>query len=112
MSKPTSVQVTLWCVTLFWIFAGSTLPANTEQSARVHGFKHAGIKSQREPSGRPIVRFQSGAPTGSLKSGGHNLTVLGGLYKPSRNVAVWGQPIRSTRSTASLGGTGRNSERY
>ena len=47
-----------------------------------------------------------------LLSGEHNPTVIGGPYRPNRNVAVWGQPLKAARSAAAVSGAARNHGRY
>ena len=77
-----------------------------------HGSGHFKGKSRVSPPDRPVGRSFTRLSSQSLWSGGRNPTVIGGPYRPNRNVVVWGQPLKAMRSAAAVSGTAKNRGRY
>jgi hypothetical protein len=107
------------CFAAFVCVSGSGAPSlavehrpSAELAGRVHGSKHYGGWDRGAMPDRAPGRLLAKPSAPYLLSGGHNPTVIGGSYRPNRNVAVWGQSPKATRSAAAVGGTVRDHGRY
>jgi hypothetical protein len=107
------------CFAAFVCLSGSATPSlaverrpSAETAERVHGSKHYEGRGRGVMQDRAAGRVLAKPSAPYFLSGGHNPTVIGGPYRPNRNVAVWGQPLKATHSTAAVGGTARNHGRY
>ena len=118
MNKAHVSLVTLWfaAVVLLSGNSGSSVAQERRPSAKFVGGVHGSMglkgKSRGAVQDRPVGRPFSKPSLQYLWSGGHNPTVIGGPYRPNRNVAVWGQPLNGARSAAAVSGTVRNRGRY
>ena len=118
MSAARACLMTL-CFAAFICLSGSGSPSlaaerrpSAEMAGRVHGSKHYESRGRSAMQDRAAGRVLAKPSAPYLLSGGHNPTVIGGPYRPNRNVAVWGQLLKATHSTAAVGGTARNHGRY
>lgn len=93
-----------------FICAGEAASA-PQPVGRARGVKHFAGGDRGDGHGGPVVHFHARAPFEPLRSGSHNPTVVGGP-SAEKNIFVGGQPLKGTRSTASVGGTVRNRGRY
>ena len=107
------------CLAAFVWLSGSGAPSlaaehrpSAEPAGRIHGSKHYGGRNRSAMQDRAAGRVFAKPSAPYLLSGGHNPTVIGGPYRPNRNVAVWGQSLKATHSAAAVGGTVRIHGRY
>ena len=85
---------------------------SAEATGRVHRSRHYEGRNRGAIQDRAAGRVLAKPAAPYLLSGEHNPTVIGGPYRPNRNVAVWGQPLKAARSAAAVSGTARNHGRY
>jgi hypothetical protein len=110
--------VTLWFAAFVClsVSGSSSLAAEHRPSAdsagEVHGSKHSRGSGRSAVQDRPVGRSFAKPSLQHLWSGGHSPTVIGGPYRPNRNVAVWGQSLNGARTAAAVSGTARNRGRH
>ena len=107
------------CFAAFVCLSGNGAPSlaaerrpSAEIAGRIHGSKHYEGRNRSVTQDRAAGRVLAKPSAPYLLSGGHNPTVVGGPYRPNKDVAVWGQSLKATHSTATVGGTARNHGRY